>query len=254
MSCRVDLNDYKEVAICGENNENFPLEQAMCEHDASLSNKPLEITATQVNVPALVLNIPSLVVNVSATSSSPSQEKDAISSSQIVEVSKVPSPKESDDVQDYAKPCQEEKIEEKSALGINSSPQKPSFDIAIADEQVNTTNDSKEVQAQEKVDVHDPKDNDPEDDDSEAPVYNKLNEHIVCETMDATLPDALNEKLNMQNDPYEQMDVPGSSSHPYEHINMSLLDVPSHPYETIKRDDSYEDMNASSIQYERVDF
>ena len=253
MSCRVDLNDYKEVAICGENNENFPLEQAMCEHDASLSNKPLEITATQVNVPALVLNIPSLVVNVSATSSSPSQEKDAISSSQIVEVSEVPSPKESDNVQDDAKPCQEEKNEEKSALAINSSPQKPSFNIAIADEQVNTTNDSKEVQAQKKVDVHDPKDNDPEDE-SEAPVYNKLNEHIVCETMDATLPDALNKKLNMQNDPYEQMDVPGSSSHPYEHINMSLLDVPSHPYETIKRDDSYEDMNASSIQYERVDF
>ena len=245
------------TAICGENNENFPLEQAMCEHDASLSNKPLEITATQVNVPALVLNIPSLVVNVSATSSSPSQEKDAISSSQIVEVLEVPSPKESDDVQDYAKPCQDEKNEEKSALAINSSPQKPSFDIAIAEEQINTTNGSKEVPAQEKVDVHHPKEvhiNDSEDDESEAPVYNKLNEHIVCETMDATLPDASYEKLSMQNDPYEQMDVPGTSSHPYEHINMSLLDVPSHPYETIKRDDSYEDMNASSIQYERVDF
>ena len=109
------------------------------------------------------------------------------------------------------------------------------------------------MQAQEKVDVHDPKDNNPEDD-SEAPVYNKLNEHIVCETMAGTLPDASYKKLNMQNDPYEQMDAPGTSSHPYEHINMSLLDVPSHPYETIKCNDSYEDMNASSIQYERVDF
>uniref|UniRef100_A0A1X7VDG1 Uncharacterized protein n=1 Tax=Amphimedon queenslandica TaxID=400682 RepID=A0A1X7VDG1_AMPQE len=266
----------------------------MNEHNSFIS-KPLETTVTHVNVPALVLNIPSLIVNVSATSALPSQEKDAIGSFQIAEVSEVPSPKKSDDVQDDAKPCKKES-EEKLALEINSSPQNSSFVIPIAKEHVETTNDSKEVQAQEKV--HDSKEvhiDDSEDEDSKVPEYNKSNDHIICEPtlpdaceklnmrsdsneqMDAsdsededskapeynksndhiicepTLPDTC-EKLNMRSDSFEQMDASGTTSHPYERINMSLLDAPSHPYETIKRDDSYEDMNVSSFQYERVDF
>lgn len=247
----MNSNDYKEVAISAQNNESFLLEQAMTEHDSSLS-KPLETTATHVNIPALVLNIPSLTVNVSATSTLPSQEKDAISPCQIEEVSEVPSPKYSDDVRDNAvKPCKKEN-KEKLAIEMNSSPQKSSFDIPIAKEHIKTTTiDSKEVQAQEKV--YDPKEvhmTDSEDEDSKVSEYNKLNQHIICEP---TLPDAY-EKLHKRSDSYEHMDVSGTTSHPYERINMSLLDAPSDPYETIKRDDSYEDMSVSSFQYERVDF